>query len=738
MNKGRRQKLSRLRKTLFGSVFLGILLIGFSLIYLASGFDFFERRLLDLRFSTFNQNLEVSEEIVYIDIDEISLQTLSRQIGGWPWPRGSIIAQHIIDYVMQGDPALFLFDILYTDYSPKSPDVDIPEEDLWLLESSMISPEISHAALFTVENIETSPVLPESTQYNFQIEIDDTQSTVEQRYFNYFHLPFDPLFAYANNLHTVNHQEDPDGISRTVNMFVQYNGNYYPSLTLKALQAKLGLGDLRIERRVLHGTTEEGETLRIPLTENGEYRVNFYKDLNEFTAFPADNVIASSMNQLSGEGDLLVSPEEFTGKIVVIGASATGLKDLKVTPMGKNIPGPYMHISGISNILLGQHLKPLPVWVDLIILILTILIVFIPTFLLKGKLAKNIIGIGYILVFIALSLFLFNRAGIIVNMAAPITAGLIGYFGALIYVAVSEASERNKISAAMGKYLAPSVMTEVLEKYDELIGEVGESKEITILFSDIRGFTTISETYPAETVVTILNRYLEKMISIVFTNRGTLDKMIGDAVMAFWGAPNDEPEKEYLAVKTALDMINALPEINRELASENYPELKIGIGINTAEMIIGNIGSEQRLDYTAIGDGVNTGARMEGLTKYYPGVTILASEQTYERTKEQFLYLFVDNVAVKGKAKGIKIYTPLCENQGPALEYFSKAVEKYHSANEAYRNQQFREANQLFAEVERDYAELKELSIMFRKRCAIFHKSPPKPDWEGVWKMVEK
>ncbi|MFP4444190.1 MAG: adenylate/guanylate cyclase domain-containing protein, partial [Spirochaetia bacterium] len=153
---------------------------------------------------------------------------------------------------------------------------------------------------------------------------------------------------------------------------------------------------------------------------------------------------------------------------------------------------------------------------------------------------------------------------------------------------------------------------------------------------------------------------------------------------------------------------------------------------------IGNIGSEQRLDYTAIGDGVNTGARMEGLTKYYPGVTILASEQTYERTKEQFLYLFVDNVAVKGKAKGIKIYTPLCENQGPALEYFSKAVEKYHSANEAYRNQQFREANQLFAEVERDYAELKELSIMFRKRCAIFHKSPPKPDWEGVWKMVEK
>ncbi len=738
MTKGRKQKINRIRKTLFGVSFLGLLLIFFTIFFLTSGFNFFERRLLDLRFSSFNQNLAVSDEIVYIDIDEISLQTLSPQIGGWPWPRGEIVAQHIIDYEMQGNPAIFLFDILYTDYSPKSPDVDIPEQDLWLLESSIMYPEVSHAMLYTEEEIETSPELPESTQYNFQISIEDSESEIRQRNFNYFHLPFDPLHAYANSLHSVNHQEDSDGISRTVKMFIRYGENYYPSLTLKALQTKLGLENLTLKGTTLFGKTAAGETIRIPLTKDGEYRLNFYNDLNKFTAVPADNVIASSMNQLAESGDLLVPPETFTDKIVIIGASATGLKDLKVTPMGKNIPGPYMHINGISNILMGQHLKPLPLWADLGILIFTILVVFLPTFLLKGKITKNIIGIGYLLVFITLSLFIFNRFGIVVNMAAPVTAGLVGYFGALIYVAVSEASARNKISTAMGKYLAPSVMTEVLEQYDQLISEVGESKEITILFSDIRGFTTISETYPAETVVTVLNRYLERMIKIVFNNRGTLDKMIGDAVMAFWGAPNPELEKEFLAVKTALEMITALPEINKSLNQENLPELQIGVGINTGEMIIGNIGSEQRLDYTAIGDGVNTGARMEGLTKYYPGVSILVSELTYERTKEKFLYLFVDTVAVKGKAKGIRVFTPLCEREETALEYFSKAVVKYHKAHKAYRNSDFKTADALFSEVGRDYSELQPLAEMFQKRCAYFKTTPPKPDWKGVWKMVEK
>ena len=289
----------------------------------------------------------------------------------------------------------------------------------------------------------------------------------------------------------------------------------------------------------------------------------------------------------------------------------------------------------------------------------------------------------------------------------------------------------------MSKYLAPAVMTEVLDKYDELIGEVGEDEELAILFSDIRGFTTVSESYPAATVVEILNRYLKEMIDVVFENRGTLDKIIGDAIMAFWGAPGREEQKEVMAVKTALEMIERLCRLNETLIADGYNPLKIGVGINTGNMIVGNIGSEKRLDYTAIGDNVNLGSRIEGLTKYYK-VPVLVSGSTYEKTKDKFVYLFVDSVAVKGKDEGVDIYAPIGEMTEELIKRLYESIRYFTEARELYLNGSFKTAGLRFAELSHSELPFALLSEMYMNRCGYLLQNKPEGEWKGMWKMVEK
>lgn len=732
-----KQKSRVRRRIVFAGMFtIPLIILMITALYL-DVFDIFERKLVDFRFNYMNQGQPASQEIVYIDIDEMSLQTLSPSIGGWPWPRGGIVAQHIIEYVMLGEPSIFLFDILYVDYSPKAPDVDIPEEDLWLLDVSMYYQNVSHAVHFSTDAVGDARQMPESAEYNFEIQVDDSASEIENEEFNNFVMPYDPLGAYAGMLHTVNHTEDADGISRESKLFVEYQGKYYPSLSLRALQTKLGTSTYRIEGRTFIMLDDTGnEVRRIPMTGTGHFRINFQEDNNEFIAYPADNIIASSMNQLSGEGDLLVPYEEFKDKIVIIGASATGLKDIKVTPMGDNIAGPYLHITTISNILQEQYLRSIPKWITSLIIAFSVLVILTPTLFIRNWI-KNIVGVVLILGYLALALLVFKQSGLVLDMSTTLIAMLLSYFTTLIYVSLSEAAEKNKISSAMGKYLAPSVMTEVLEKYDELVGEVGEGKEIAILFSDIRSFTSISETLPADRVVYLLNMYLAEMIKVVFENRGTLDKMIGDAVMAFWGAPNAEERKDYLAVKTGLEMISRLEAVNSALEAENMPRIRIGVGVNTGDMIVGNIGSEQRLDYTVIGDNVNLGSRMEGLTKYYL-TPVLVSETTYELTKDDFVYMFADTVAVKGKEKGIGIYLPLAERNGADISAIESEVTSFNAARELYTSQRFDEALPAFEEIENSESVLNGIAGVFSKRCKTFIKRKPPANWNGIWKMVDK
>lgn len=731
--------LQKNRKAVFNIAFVLVLSVLFSAFAWNNTLDFLEQKLVDFRFQYFNQNKPVSQDIVYIDISEEALQNLSPTVGGWPWLRGEVVGEILIDTIMQGNPSVLLFDILYSEYTSKTfSEGEIPEQDMILSGISSAYPNLSHGALLInkprpVPQLET---LQQSLEAFFYLKATVGPHPPEIPAIEGLVLPYHPLSEDSQSLHLVNRKEDSDGVSRNYNLVYQYQDHYLPSLVLQGLKFKWGIESVELANQAITLKLADGTTKKLDLDRKGRLPINFNSNLDEFISYHADNVILSGKGAI--QGTEAFQPQDVEGKIVIIGASATGLKDQIVTPTGTNFAGPYFHITALSNILTGDHLVlPAPYVTAFIILLLVSTIVSL-TIWLKNSLVKNLIGLIILLSTILVLLFGFRFAGVLFDVSSIMGASILAFLGALVFMSFTEGAEKNKISQAMGKYLAPAVMKEVLERYDELIGEVGEKKEISVLFSDIRGFTSISEAYPPETVVSVLNSYLEEMIDVVFEHNGTLDKMIGDAIMAFWGAPNSDPHKELNSVRTAVDMIKRLEKLNARLRDEGKIELQIGVGINTGPMIVGNIGSSKRLDYTLIGDNVNLGSRLEGLTKYYR-VPIIVSGSTWDAISSQFEGLSLDSVAVKGKESGVPIVFPMIEaGSGSEVEGWRQERAAFDEVRAHYLAQDFPRAATGFRDLSRSLKKLNGLAEVYQDRAMHFLENPPARDWDGCWKMLEK
>jgi len=317
------------------------------------------------------------------------------------------------------------------------------------------------------------------------------------------------------------------------------------------------------------------------------------------------------------------------------------------------------------------------------------------------------------------------------------------FYSYLEHKRYQEEEAKKKIKGAFQQYMAPEIVEEIQQNPDMLkLG--GEKKNITIFFSDVRSFTSISEKMSPEELVHFLNEYLSAMTGKILKNRGVVDKYIGDAIMSFWGAPLDEPEHPTLAAKTALEMLEKLKELQVKWKSEGRPEIKIGIGMNTGDVVVGNMGSEQRFDYTIMGDSVNLASRLESLTKEYL-VPIVISQYTYERIKDKFVCRELDLVAVKGKKEPVKIYELICEKDKIAdceagRNMKSGSLQKFTSAFEAgldlYRKQKWREAALKFKEAYDINSD--ELSRKFIDRCKGLSQNPPGKSWDGVYVMKTK
>ncbi len=416
--------------------------------------------------------------------------------------------------------------------------------------------------------------------------------------------------------------------------------------------------------------------------------------------------------------------EDFEGKIMLIGATAPDLHDDRLVPTskGKLMPGVEIHANIVQQLITRRFLftesRALVIGtIFLLSLSLGICFYYFPIWI--NSLIAIIIAIGYII----LTINQFDK-GTVLNIFYPLATTIFSFFSLTGLYYFIELKEKRKIKHAFSKYVSPILVEEIMKNPERLrLG--GEKRPITILFSDIRNFTTISETLGPEKLVAFLNEYLTEMTNIILKNNGLVDKYIGDAIMAFWGAPLDEKHREYLACKTCLEMVDKLHELRK--GWKHLPHIDIGIGVNEGECVVGNIGSHERFDYTAIGDSVNLASRLEGLNKQY-GTNSIVSESVYEKVNNNFIFRELDYVKVKGKKKPVQIYeligTKVDDKKKRDIEIFENGFKKYLAED--------------FDGALKEFSKLTDkASQVFVERCKVLKENPPK-EWDGSFEFKTK
>jgi adenylate cyclase len=451
---------------------------------------------------------------------------------------------------------------------------------------------------------------------------------------------------------------EPDGVVRRVPLLATSEGEYYPAFALEML--RVAAGDPSYQAKI----NETGvEALRIPSFETiktDEYGRVF---INPNYQFPTYEIGKDPLPVLSG-------------KIVVLGVSAAGISNPVATPSGAQYPH-QLQASILETLINGDSVS-IPNWTQLVDL--AALLVLALSLIIISRLKYSIFWIGLILGgYLYLPVYLFASKGILLDVTFNVIAIAIIYIHIYTVKFISEFLQKQQIKKQFGTYLSPDLVAR-LQREPELLKLGGESRELSIMFTDVRGFTAISEHYGEDVqgLTSIMNRYMTVMTKAILENNGTLDKYIGDAQMAFWNAPLDNKQHALDAVRTAFQMLKDLETFNEEVKREGIPAFGMGLGINTATVVVGNMGSDQRFDYTCLGDGVNLAARLEGQSKPY-GVKLIVGPQTAELVRDVYQVVELDLIAVKGKTEPARIFT--------VVEKFDPAAEKAHNRFlEAYRS----------------------------------------------------
>lgn len=434
----------------------------------------------------------------------------------------------------------------------------------------------------------------------------------------------------------INTLPEIDGVNRRLPLFISYNNNVYPSLPLEVL-------------RVMSGDS----TFQVKLNENGVEKMR----IPSFRPIATDSLgqIWVDWSQKANQVSAVNLPKDFNKAIVIVGASAAGIGNPIATSLGSVWPQD-MQAAVIGTLVNNVNIER-PDWAPgaelLALILISIIILVLSRWVYIG------LGVGVLLLgsIIPVSMYLFDTYKILFDAVVPVAGGTLVMLHVYGVKFVSEFLQKQQIKKQFGSYLSPA-MVEKLQKNPELLKLGGDTRELSIMFTDVRGFTTISEHYGKDVqgLTKIMNRYMTAMTSKIIENNGTLDKYIGDAQMAFWNAPLDDKDHAILAVKTALEMLGDLDEFNTEIFKEGIPPFGMGLGINTGDVVVGNMGSVQRFDYTCLGDPVNLASRLEGQSKNY-GVRIVLGPKTAEYVKDVYSIVEMDCIAVKGKTEGVKIYT---------------------------------------------------------------------------------
>jgi adenylate cyclase len=521
---------------------------------------------------------------------------------------------------------------------------------------------------------------------------------------------------------------DFDGITRRVPLMVGHKNGFYEAMSVAL--TRVALGDVPLVARTddLGGPAQFWDSLQIgplqiPLDEHGNALIPYRGAGGSFRYVSATEVLRGT-----------APADQLDGKIVIVGTSALGLLDLRATPVDETFPGVEIHANLVSGFL-DQKIMHRPQQAQTLAVLIVLLVglpfaVLLPRF--SATTATGVV-VALVVVLIAINLYAWKGHHYVLSFAAPLLMLAMLYFVNMAYGFFMETRSRRLITGLFGTYV-PKELVAQMSKNPEEYSMRGESREMTVLFSDVRDFTSISEGLSPEGLKDMMNTYLTAMTEVIQERRGTIDKYIGDAIMAFWGAPLADADHARHALDAALAMQKRIRALDPEFARRGWPMLHIGVGLNCGVMNVGDMGSRFRRAYTVIGDAVNLSSRLEGLTKEY-GVPILVSENIVANAPG-FVYREVDRVVVKGRHEGISIQEPL-GRLGEVDDALLEEVDLFHKVLEHYRAQRWDEAERLLSILAEASPDTK-LYKVYRQRIFQFRYNPPGPGWNGTWVFTTK
>ncbi|MCP4597848.1 CHASE2 domain-containing protein [Neptuniibacter sp.] len=574
------------------------------------------------------------DRIVVIDIDDASLNNMAPLAGGWPWPRA--IHAEMVELLQQQKPAAIVFDILFAD-----PDIYNPDSDQYFSEVLRQTNNVYLPILHL--KTDADAMFPRLDQYPETLEVfppSEVKQVSGPATSSDISKPMPPHASLvlpkavdpkAWRLGTINFQIDPDGIGRRYSPVIRIDG-----WGLESLPAKVAY-DLTGFR-----------------TEQNEVFLDWYGDEEPYKRLPYHQVYSQLTTTEPN-----AYPGSFKDKIIVIGSTAAGLHDIQATPISGTYPGVFILATAIDGFLSQRFLSELTFAQQLMLFALLYFILMLFLFMLENVLA----ALGALIAFIS-ALFILSYWSLVeYAYQLPVVGWSVLYlFGAILFFShrhLQQQKQAQKTVEVFSRFLDPKVVKILLEQGTADQALLGKSTRVTILFTDIREFTHLSEYRSATEIVDLLNQYFSRQVGVIFQHQGTLDKFIGDAIMAFWGEPVEDPNQEVSAINAALEMIEQMKKFRREFGLFDFD---IGIGIHTGEVVVGAIGTPSRYDYTAIGDAVNLASRIEGLTKE-TGYRLLVSEQTRQACGDAFDFVLIGDYKVKGREELVTIYQPrrLCD-----------------------------------------------------------------------------
>lgn len=691
-------------------IIIGLVAALLSLIIYSRKIDFFnavDLKLRDVRFRT-RGNMVPDTRVVIVAIDSKSINELGR----WPWDR-KVIARLIEGLKVYGAKTVAL-DIVFSEHSNAA-------SDKALAVAFRKSGNIIAGYFFRREA--GKPVARELLQRSRVNNVRLGSNVQEAPVFTFPNVEMNiPMISAASSsTGFFNILPDRDGILRAATLVAVYERDVYPSLPLAALRHYLGNGiTLDVAQYGVDGLMIGNR--RIPPDESGRVTLNYYGSQGVFRTIPAVDILKKRL----GSGAL-------KDAIVFIGATEIGIADMRATPLDPALPGVEVHATLASNVLQERFLirdgRVIAIEFFFITLFPLLLAIFLR--IARRTIAALACFLAITSIYFLVNYFLFSHYFLNMGIIFPVISVGLTYLGSEAYRNLVEERHSRFLKKAFSSYVSPELVGQIIKNPDMLkLG--GEKRGISVLFSDIRGFTSLSEKLDPESLVMILNRYLGPMTDIILKYRGTLDKYIGDAIMALFNAPFKIQGHSAYACRSAVDMIDKLKEINAGFREKGLPEIDIGIGINTGDVIVGNMGTDVRFEYTAIGDAVNLASRLEGMTKIYRTHIIVSEftkkhfQETDTRSAESgpFAFRELDLIQVKGKNKPVIIYE-LSSTINQAL------AAKFGEALKLYREQRFQEALDIFTNLNAEYQD--KPSGTFMERCREFIKSPPDRSWDGVY-----